>query len=348
MRSERGRIGSSLVACVMACAVALFPAMASAGETLARVRANGVVRCGVSEGIAGFSIKDPTGRWTGLDADFCRAVAAAVLDNGEKVAFVSLFASARFPALKSNQIDLLARNTTQTLGREANIGTHFAGILYYDGQSFLVPADSQLRRPQDLDGASICVVKTSTHEMNLTDYFKAHGWTYRPLVADSIPEAKDEFFKGRCQAYTSDASTLASIRLQAPGGPERFRIMPDRISKEPFGPVVNLGDEQWFTLVKWVLLALIEAEERGITRENVRHVLQTTTDPAVQAFLDKGGGYGKALGISPGWVVRVVEGVGNYGEMFERNLGSRSALKIERGLNRLWTEGGLMYSPPFR
>jgi general L-amino acid transport system substrate-binding protein len=312
------------------------------------VQSNGVLRCGVSEGIAGFSIKDAGGRWTGLDAEFCRAVAAAALGDAEKVAFVPLFASARFPALKANRIDLLARNTTQTLGREVNIGTHFAGILYYDGQSFMVPAGSRVQQVRDLDGASVCVVKESTHVAHLADYFKAHGLGCRPVIAESILQAKDEFFAGGCQAYTSDASTLASVRVEAAGGPDGFRILVERISKEPLGPVVNRGDEQWLALVKWVLLALIEAEERGITRENVRQVLQTATDPAVQAFLDKGGGYAKAMGVSPGWVVRVVEAGGNYGEMFERNLGRQSALKIDRGLNRLWNRGGLMYSPPFR
>jgi len=345
MQSGLNRIGTFFIPCVMTCAVVFF-STAHAGEILARVQSNGVVRCGVSEGIAGFSIKDGSGRWTGMDADFCRAVAAAALGDGEKVVFIPLFASARFPALKANRIDLLARNTTQTLGREVNIGTHFAGNLYYDGQSFLIPADSRVQQVRDLDGASICVLKESTHVLHLADYFKAHGWNYRPVIVESVTQAKDEFFAGRCQAYTSDASTLASVRVEAPGGPHGFRILPERISKEPLGPVVNRGDEQWFTLVKWVLLAFIEAEERGITRENVRQILETSTDPAVLAFL--GGGYAKALGISPGWVVRIVETVGNYGEMFERNLGSGSAMKIERGLNRLWNQGGLMYSPPFR
>lgn len=345
MRFERIRIGNFFMAFVTTCAVVFF-STAHAGDTLTRVQSNGVIRCGVSEGIAGFSIKDAGGRWTGMDADFCRAVAAAALGDGEKVAFVPLFASARFPALKANRIDLLARNTTQTLGREVNIGTQFAGILYYDGQSFMVPASSRAQRVQDLDGASICVLKESTHVVHLADYFKANGLGYQPVIEESFTQAKDAFFAGRCQAYTSDASTLASIRVNAPGGPDAFRILPDRISKEPLGPVVNRGDEQWATLEKWVLLALVEAEERGITRENVRNVLATTVDPAVQAFL--GGGYAKALGISPGWVVRVVETVGNYGEIFERNFGSRSPFKIERGLNRLWNQGGLMYSPPFR
>ena len=250
MRAGLTRIGGLLIAGLMAWVAAPFPAPAHAGETLARVQANGVVRCGVSEGIAGFSIKDANGRWTGMDADFCRAVAAAALGDGEKVVFVPLFASARFPALKSKQIDLLARNTSQTLGREANIGTHFAGILYYDGQSFLVPAGSRVQQVRDLDGASICVLKESTHVVHLADYFKAHGMNYQPVIVESVHQARDEFFAGRCQAYTSDASTLAAIRIQAPGGAERSRILPDRISKEPLGPVVNRGDEQWATLVK--------------------------------------------------------------------------------------------------
>jgi general L-amino acid transport system substrate-binding protein len=323
-----------------------LPASASAGDILKRVQSAGALRCGVSEGIAGFSIKDGSGRWTGMDADFCRAVAAAALGDGEKVDFVPLFASARFPALKSNQIDLLVRNTTQTLGREVNIGTHFVGILYYDGQSFMVPAGSRVHQVRDLEGASICMVKESSHVVHLADHFKAQGLSYRPVILESVHQARDEFFAGRCQAYTSDASILASVRVGAPGGPEGFRILPDRISKEPFGPVVNRGDEQWAALVKWVLLTLIETEEHGITRENVRNVLENSTDPMAQFILSDG--YAKALDISPGWVVRVVEAVGNYGEMFERNLGGRSALKIERGLNRLWNQGGLMYSPPFR
>jgi general L-amino acid transport system substrate-binding protein len=347
MKSGHIRIVNLFVACVMTCAVVFF-STAHAGEILARVQSNGVVRCGVSEGIAGFSIKDGSGRWTGLDADFCRAVAAAALGDGEKVVFIPLFASARFPALKANRIDLLARNTTQTLGREVNIGTHFAGILYFDGQAFMVPAGSRVQKVRDLDGASICVVKESSHVAHLADYFQSQGLSYQPVIVESVQQAKADFFAGRCQAYTSDASTLASLRVEAPGGPDAFRTLPERISKEPLGPVVNRGDEQWFALVKWVLLALLEAEERDITQANVRQVLQTTTDPAVQAFLDQSGGYAKAMGIHPGWVVRIVEAVGNYGEMFERNLGSGSAMKIERGLNRLWNQGGLMYSPPFR
>lgn len=326
----------------------ILPSLASAGDTLTGVKSKGILRCGVSEGILGFSHRDDSGRWTGLDVDFCRAVAAAVLSDSQKVKFVPLVASARFQTLKSGQIDLLVRNTTWTLGREANLGTHFAGALFYDGQSFLVPRSSQARRPEDLADTTICVVKGSSHEVNLSDYFKARGLSFEPIVTDSVLQAKEAFLKGGCQAYSSDASNLAATRIQAPEGADAFVLMPDRISKEPFGPVVNRGDEQWFTIVKWVLFALIEAEERGITREGVNAILNSSSDPAVMAFLDKHGGYGKALGINPRWVVRVIESVGNYGEMFERNLGEGSLLKLERGFNRLWTQGGLMYAPPFR
>ncbi len=302
----------------------------------------------MSEGILGFSIKDDRGGWQGLDADFCRAVAAAVLGDGEKVKFIPLVASARFPALKSGRIDLLSRNTTWTLGRESILGVHFVGTLYYDGQSFLVPRSGKARRPEDLADAKICVVRDSTHQQHLADFFSARGLSFAPVVTESVPQAKEALFKGECQAYTADASNLAAIRIEAPGGDDAYVLMPERISKEPLGPVVNGGDEQWLTIVKWVLFVLIEAEERGITRGNVHALRNSTSDPAVMAFLDRDGRYAKALGIHPDWVVRAIETVGNYGEMFERHLGGGSPLKLERGLNRLWSQGGLMYAPPFR
>jgi general L-amino acid transport system substrate-binding protein len=326
----------------------MLPPLASAGDTLKGVKSRGVLRCGVSEGILGFSLKGDGGDWSGLDADFCRAVAAAVLGDGQKVKFVPLIASARFPALKSHQIDLLSRNTTWTLGRESILGAHFAGTLYYDGQSFLVPRSSKARRPEDLADSTICVVKGSTHEQHLSDFFSTRGLSFAPIVTESVLQAKEALFKGECQAYTADASNLAATRLEAPEGGDAYILMPDRISKEPLGPAVNRGDEQWLTIVKWVLFALIEAEEGGITRENVHAIRSSSSDPAMMAFLDQDGRYAKALGISPNWVVRAIETVGNYGEMFERNLGGGSPLKLERGLNRLWTQGGLMYAPPFR
>ena len=319
-----------------------------AGPTLTGVRSKGVVRCGVSEGIPGFSMPGADGRWTGMDADFCRAVAAVALGNPEKVDFVPLTAAGRFPALKNGRIDLLARNTTRTLGREANLGTEFAGTLYYDGQALLVPAGAAVERPEDLNGRTICVAKGSTHEVNLADYFRLRRLSYTPVVVDSIVQADSKLARGECAAVTSDASALEILRRQWQGGTGSYRLLPERISKEPFGPVVNRGDEQWLTLVRWVLYALVEAEERGITRANVRAVLDATADPAVQAFLSSPGDYSVALGVKPGWVVRAVQSVGNYGEMFERNLGRQSSLNIDRGHNRLWTEGGLMYAPPFR
>ena len=342
---RRPFVWAALTICTIG--VALIPASADAGDTLARVKSRKVLRCGVSEGLIGFSVKDPAGEWTGLDVDFCRAVAAAVGER-VKVQFVPLFASARFPALQADEIDLLVRNTTWTLGREAFLGVQFAGILFYDGQGFMVPRRGKVRRIADLKGATICVVKGTTSEQNLADYFRAHGWTYQPLVLESVAEIRDALVSGRCQAYTSDASQLASVRMEVPEGTKRYTILPDLISKEPLGPVVRRGDEEWFTLVRWVLLALIQAEELGITRENVRALRDTSTDAAVQRLLGKTGGFGKALGVDNDWVVRVVGTVGNYGEIFERNLGRESVLNLERGLNRLWTQGGLMYAPPFR
>ncbi|MGE5310351.1 MAG: amino acid ABC transporter substrate-binding protein, partial [Nitrospirota bacterium] len=293
------------------------------------------------------SFKDKAGEWAGLDVDFCRAVAAAVGER-VKVQCVPLFASARFPALQADEIDLLVRNTTWTLGREAFLGVQFAGILFYDGQGFMVPRRGKVRRIADLKGATICVVKGTTSEQNLADYFRAHRWDYKPLVLESVVAIRDALVSGRCQAYTSDASQLAAVRMEVPEGTKKYVILPDLISKEPLGPVVRRGDEEWFTLVRWVLLALIQAEELGITRENVRTLRDTSTDPAVQRLLGKTGGFGKALGVDNDWVVRVVGTVGNYGEMFERNLGRESVLNLERGLNRLWKQGGLLYAPPFR
>jgi len=344
---RRAFVWATLTLGAIVVALGLIPASAGAGEILARVKSRRVLRCGVSEGLIGFSFKDAAGQWTGLDVDFCRAVAAAVGDR-VKVEFVPLFASARFPALQAGEIDLLVRNTTWTLGREAFLGAQFAGILFYDGQGFMVPRQSKVRRIADLKGATICVEKGTTHVPNLADYFRAHGWNYKPLVLESVAEIRDALVAGRCQAYTSDASQLTAVRMGVPDGTKKYTILPGLISEEPLGPVVRRGDEEWFTLVRWVLFALIQAEELGITRENVRTLRDTSTDPAVERLLGRAGEFGKGLGVDNDWVVRAVGTVGNYGEMFERNLGRESVLKLQRGLNRLWTQGGLMYAPPFR
>ena len=319
----------------------------AAGETAAKVKAGGAVRCGVTESLAGFAFKDAAGRWQGLNVDFCRALAAAVLGDPDKIALVPLSAPARFPALLAGRIDVLLHATTWTLGREAGIGVHFAGTYFYDGQGFMVPKESPARSVADLKAATICVEKGTTTVENLADYFRARNWPYRPLVADSVTAAADAFLAGRCRVFTADRSQLAAVRARAAGGAAAYRSLPGVISKEPLGPVVRRGDEQWLTLVRWVLFALIEAEERNVTRANVRGLSESATDPALRRFLGADGGYGKALGVSSGWVVRAIAAAGNYGEIYERNFGGQSALRIERGLNRLGSRGGLMVAPPF-
>jgi general L-amino acid transport system substrate-binding protein len=318
-------------------------AHAAAGETIAQVKARGTLRCGVSEGIPGFSMQDGKGNWVGLDVDFCRAVAAAALGDANKVTFVPLRASARFPALRSGQVDLLSRNTTWTLMREAGLKIQFVGVLYYDGQGFMMPAKSRMKTVAALKGATVCVEKGTTSVRHLEDYSSERGLAIKPLVIDSVTEVADAFFAGKCQAFTSDVSQLAAVRLRAPGGPQTQVILPERISKEPLGPALRAGDEDWFTLVRWVLFGLIELEEVGVTRENLA---KRSKDPGVKRAIEVSDDLNKMLGVVPGWGVRVLESVGNYGEMYDRNLGAASPLKIERGLNRLWTQGGLMYAPP--
>jgi len=337
-----------LIACILAPSGVLHPASALAGETFAQVKSRGAVRCGVSEGIAGFSAKDASGRWSGLDVDFCRAVAAAALGDADKVTFIPLRASQRFPALKGGMVDLLLRNTTWTLGREAGLKVQFAGVLFYDGQGFMVPKKGSAQTIAELNGATICVEKGTMHAQNMADYFAALGLSAKPLVIDSAAGVVDALFAGRCRAYTSDASQLAAARLRAPDGAQAFAILPERISKEPLAPAVLRGDDDWLTLVRWVLFALIAAEENGITRDNVRAVRESAPNPAVRRALGADAEVGRALGTDPEWALRAVQSVGNYGEMFERNLGGQSPLKLERGLNRLWTQGGLMYAMPVR
>ena len=317
-----------------------------AGEALDTVKARGELRCGVSEGIAGFSEQDASGRWRGLDADFCRAVAAAVLGDPNKVRFVPLKASARFPALLSRKIDLLVRNTSWTLTREALLKLQFPGVLFYDGQGFLVAKSSDISSVADLNGATVCVEKGTTHEQNLIDHFAAQGLAVKPLVIDSSEQVAAAFFAGRCRAYTSDASQLAAVQARAAGGTRVFALLPERISKEPLGPVVQGGDAEWATLVRWVLYVLIAAEEQGVTQANIDAVVNQSQGAAWRLVSGKDERLAHALGVRRDWVVRAVKAVGNYGEMYERNVGRGSPLTIERGMNRLWTQGGLLYAPP--
>jgi general L-amino acid transport system substrate-binding protein len=319
-------------------------ASSQAGGVLDAVRARGTLRCGVSEGIAGFSVPNASGEWVGIDADFCRAVAAAV-GKAQKVVFVPLQASERFPALQGGTIDLLVRQTTWTLAREIGLKARFAGILVHDGQGFMVPRKSAAKGIAALEGATVCVEKGTTHAENLSEYFAGRGMNVQPLVIDTAAGLKAAFFAGRCQAYTSDASQLSSFRASAPGGPAAFVILKERISKEPLGPVVRTGDEDWLTLVRWVLFVLVAAEEQGVTRANVGARMR---EPVLRRPLGAADEFSKALGVEPGWAERVIASTGNYGEMFERNLGRGSPLKLERGPNQPWTQGGVMYAPPMR
>ena len=332
-------------AVVLVLTLAVLPRV-EAGEVLDGVKTREQLRCGVSEDIPGFSEQDADGRWRGLDADFCRAVAAALLSDPDKVEFVPLRASARFPALRTRRIDLLLGNTSWTLTREAVLKVQFPGILFYDGQGFMVPTAANIATLADLDGATVCVEKGTTHQRTLTAYFKAKGWSVEPLVIDSVPEAAKAFFAGRCRAYTSGASQLAAIRLRAPSDAGAFVILPERISREPLSPAVWGGDPEWTTVVRWVLNVLILAERHGVTRDNLDAVIADQTNRLLWVSDDDRELLAQSMGIPLGWAKRVLRAVGNYGEIYERNVGQDSPLKIERGLNRLWTEGGLHYAPP--
>lgn len=342
----------NLVRCVLAAALAALlglgaPAHAES-HTLAQVRSNGALRCGIGENLPGFAEKDAAGRYRGFSADFCRAVAAAVLGDPDKVTFFPVAAPRRFPLLLSGRIDLLAHTATWTITREAGIGVRFPGIYFYDGQGFLVPRAAAAERLADLGGATICVENGTTHVPNLEETFRARGLAYTPLVVDTLPATAAAFFAGKCQAYTSDRSTLSAVRSRAPGGADQYRMLPDIISKEPLCPAVRRGDEDWESIVRWTLNALIAAEENGLTRANIRSTLENSSSPAAQRLAREGRIASRSLGLAPDWYIRAVEAGGNYGEIYERNVGAGSPLKIERGLNRLWKDGGLMYSPPFR
>ncbi len=338
-----------VVASIWSIGVVLFLSVpAQAGDTLARIKGRKILKCGVSDGILGLSMKDQNGRWSGMDVDFCRALGAAALGDSEKVSYVPLTAAARFSALKAGEVDVLARNTTWTLEREAVLEVLFTGILYHDGQGFLVSKSSGVKELAQLNGAPICVVKGTTHEGNLTQLFGNKGWDFRPVPMESPAKAMEALHEGRCKAFTSERPQLITVSLNAAGGPDPYSILPEQISTEPMGPVVRWGDDQWLTVVRWVLFTLIRAEEEGYTQTNVRSLLESQANFRARSWKEMDGLIAKSLGIAPGWGLRIVESVGNYGEIFERNLGERSSLKLERGLNKLWKDGGLMVAPPYR
>jgi len=333
---------------LLASAAFAVSAPAFAGKTLDAIKARGQVVCGVNTGLAGFSQADSNGNWSGLDVDICRAIAAAVLGDGNKVKWVPLNAQQRFAALQSGEIDVLSRNTTWTLTRDASLGMFFTGFTYYDGQGFMVPANGKIKSAKQLKGATVCVQSGTTTEKNLTDFSRANNLGIKPVVFEKVEAATGAYFAGRCQAYTTDASGLASVRNKEAKNPADHIILPELISKEPLGPSVRRGDDEWFTIVKWVVFGLVEAEEYGITQANVLAEKAKSQDPVVMRILGTSEDTGKLLGLDRDWMVNAIRTTGNYGEIFERNVGPKSPLGLPRGVNNLWSKGGIMYAPPVR
>jgi general L-amino acid transport system substrate-binding protein len=340
------RLAAPLAVAILTSFVAL-PA-AHAGKTLDTIRANGQLVVGVSTGVVGFSAADSQGRWSGLDVDFGKAVATAILGDAEKVRWVPLTSQQRFTAIQAGEVDLLARNTTFTLTRDASLGLHQTAITFFDGQGFMVPAKSKVTSAKQLKNATVCVQTGTTTEKNLTDFSRANKLNIKPVVFDKFEAANAAYFSGRCQAYTTDASGLASVRAKEAKDPKEHVILPELISKEPLGPLVRRGDDEFYAIVKWVAYGLIEAEEYGITQANVDQIKADSTDPIVMRLLGKGDDMGKLLGLDREWLARAVKAVGNYGEIFERNVGPKTSVNLPRGRNALWTQGGLMYAPPVR
>ncbi len=330
-------------AAVLALIVAIPTILAG---TLDDVRERAVLRCGVSQGLPGFSDRNSEGEWTGLDVDTCRAVAAAVLQDSNLVTFVGVSPKERFTALQSGEIDLLARNTTWTLLRDTALEINFTGTTFYDGQGFMVRSDLGLNSASELDGAVVCVALGTTTALNLSDYFKSNGLDLRASQFENPVEAASAYERGNCDAMTYDRSALAAFRSEF-GEPDAHIILPDIISKEPLGPVVRHDDDQWFDIVKWTVFALLQAEESGVTAANIDD-MKSSNDPTIRRLLGLSGDMGRQLGISDDWAYQVVRQVGNYGEVYDRNVGPDTPLGLQRGLNALWTDGGLQYAMPFR
>ncbi len=318
-----------------------------AATTLETVKNRGHLKCGVHTGLPGFSSPDDKGKWAGIDVDICRGVAAAVFGNASKVQYTPLTAKERLTALQSGEIDMLSRNTTWTLTRDSAQGLNFTGVNYYDGQGFMVRKGIGVKNARDLDGASVCVQTGTTTELNLGDYFRSNGMRYTPVVFEKNDEVVTAYESGRCDVLTSDQSQLYAVRLKL-RNVNAHKVLPDIISKEPLGPVVRQGDDEWFNIVKWMLFAMVNAEELGVSSANAAKLKAGSKNPAIRRLLGMEGDKGKSLKLSNDWAYNIVAQVGNYGEIFERNLGTNTPLKIERGLNRLWNRGGLQYAPPIR
>jgi general L-amino acid transport system substrate-binding protein len=323
-----------------------FAVAPAAAQTLKAVKDRGALHCGVSQGLPGFSNPDDKGNWTGLDVDFCRAMAAAIFNDASKVKYVPLSAKDRFTALQSGALDVLSRNSTWTSSRDTSLGLNFAAVNYYDGQGFMVRKALKVNSALELNGASVCTQTGTTTELNLADYFRANNMKYEVIAFGTADETVKAYDGGRCDVFTTDVSQLYAEKLKLTNANDHV-ILPEIISKEPLGPVVRHGDDQWFDIVKWVHFAMINAEELGVSSKNIDEALKSNL-PEIRRLVGTEGAYGEQLGLTKDWVVRIVRQVGNYGETFERNVGANSKLGISRGLNRLWTKGGIQYAPPIR
>lgn len=317
-----------------------------AGPTLQKIKERGSIACGVSQGIAGFSMPDSSGKWTGIDADLCRALAAAIFDDSGKVQFVALSAKDRFTALQAGAVDLLSRNTTWTMQREASLGMNFSVVNFYDGQGFMVKKALNVKNARDLSGATICLTAGTTHELNVADYFRTHGMKYEAIVFVTADETLKAYETGRCDVYTADASGIYAQRTKLQRADDHV-VLPELISKEPLGPAVRQGDDQWLNMVKWTHFAMLNAEELGVTKSNVIE-MRKSANPEIKRLLGVDGNLGEPLGFPKDWADRIVRHVGNYAEVYDVNIGSGSLLRIERGVNSLWSKGGLQYAPPVR
>lgn len=318
----------------------------SSADTLENTKEKGFLSCGLNTGLAGFASPDTSGVWKGLDVDVCRAVAAAVFGDATKVKYAHLNAKERFTALQSGEVDLLSRNTTMTATRDTSLGLTFAGINYYDGQGFLVSKKLGVNSAKELDGATVCIQAGTTTELNLTDYFKANKLTYKPITYDTSAQTVQAFEAGRCDVLTSDASQLYALATTLKD-PNSVKVLPEIISKEPLGPVVRQGDDKWFKIVRWSFIAMLNAEELGINSKNIDEMMKSS-NPDIKRLLGESGSFGEFLGLDNKWAYNIIKQVGNYGESFERNVGKDSPLKIDRGLNALWKDGGLQYGAPIR
>jgi general L-amino acid transport system substrate-binding protein len=343
---------SKVFAWVFGAAISAVAATAAQAGTLDDVKQKGFVQCGVSQGLPGFSNPDSNNNWTGMDVDFCRAVAAAIFNDPSKVKFTPLSAKERFTALQSGEIDVLSRNTTWTMSRDTSLGLKFAGVMYYDGQGFMVRKSLGVDSALKLDGATVCTQTGTTTELNLADFFKANNMKYQVVAIENSDEVVKAYDEGRCDIFTTDQSGLYAERLKMKN-PDDNIILPEIISKEPLGPVVRQGDDAWFNVVKWTYYALLNAEELGITQANVEE-MKASTNPEIKRVLGvknedgSAAGFGTGIGLDEEWVVYIIKSVGNYGEIFERNVGANTPLKIARGVNALWKNGGLQYAPPIR